>query len=63
MADALNICDIGENLNAALDARAAEEGLSRSELVRRILAEAAQPPRRRLGAGRSLVGEGRHDEG
>lgn len=55
MPHALNIRDIGENLNAALDARAAEEGLSKSELVRRLLAEAVEPPRRRLGVGRDLL--------
>ena len=58
MPHALNIRDIGENLNAALDARADEEGLSKSELVRRILAEAVQPPRRRLGSGTGLVDKG-----
>lgn len=57
MPHALNIRDIGDNLNAALDARAEEEGLSKSELVRRILAEAVQLPRRRLGVGTGLVNE------
>lgn len=57
MPHALNIRDIGDNLNAALDARAAEEGVSKSELVRRILAEAVQLPRRRLGAGRGFVND------
>ncbi|MEZ5835030.1 MAG: ribbon-helix-helix protein, CopG family [Geminicoccaceae bacterium] len=58
MSHALNIRDIGASLNAALDARAAEEGLSKSELVRRLLAEAVQPPRRQLGAGRCLINSG-----
>ena len=55
MPHALNIRDIGETLNAALDARAKEEGVSKSELVRRLLAEAVQPPRRRLGQGQHLL--------
>lgn len=55
MPHALNIRDIGASLNAALDSRAAEEGVSKSELVRRILVEAVQPPRRQLGTGASLV--------
>ena len=52
---ALNIRDIGEGLNTALDARAAEEGISKSELVRSLLAKAVQPPKRRLGAGQEFV--------
>ena len=55
MPHALNIRDIGEGLNAALDAKAAEEGVSKSELVRLLLTEAVQPPKRSLGAGRALV--------
>ncbi len=55
MPHALNIRDIGEGLNAALDAKAAEEGISKSELVRLLLAEAVQPPKRRLGMGRASV--------
>ena len=55
MPHALNIRDIGEGLNAALDARAAEEGVSKSELVRSILAKAVQPPKRRLGAGQEFI--------
>ena len=55
MPHALNIRDIGEGLNAALDARAAQEGISKSELVRSLLTEAIQPPKRRLGSGKKFV--------